>query len=192
MRAQRAIAKQDYASALPLLQQIMESQPESDRALQASRQGSRVAHLDAKNYPQAISFYKHIVLKAPDAQERKSAQQFIAQIYFENLLDFDQAVIEYERLLKLDNTPEEAFRYRMNLAKSHFQMNNLDQTVNELDVLLEKKPSPDHVFEIKMLKANVLTSLKQIPEAAAVWESILKDFPERSQKENVALNLVVC
>lgn len=106
--------------------------------------------------------------------------------------DFDQAVIEYERLLKLQNSSDETFRYRLNLAKAHFQMNNLDQTINELDVLLEKKPSEDQAFEIKTLKANVLTQLKQIPEAAVVWESILKEFPERSKKENVALNLVVC
>jgi tetratricopeptide (TPR) repeat protein len=192
LRAQRAVMKHDYATALPILKQIVDNAPESKRALESSRQGARVAHLEAKNYPLAVDFYKHIVLQSDDAEERKSAQSFIAQIYFENLLNFEQAVVEFEKLLKLDNTPEEAFRYRMNLAKSHYQMNNLDQSVAELDVLLEKKPDPDKVFEIKSMKANILTALKQVPEAATVWESILKEFPERSAKENVALNLVVC
>jgi tetratricopeptide (TPR) repeat protein len=192
LRAQRAVLKHDYASALPILKQIVDNAPESARALESSRQGARVAHLEAKNYPLAIDFYKHIVLRSEDANERKSAQGYIAQIYFENMQNFDQAVVEFEKLLKLDNTPEEAFRYRMNVAKSHYQMNNLDQSVAELDVLLEKKPDQEKIFEIKSMKANILTSLKQVPEAASVWESILKEFPERSKKENVALNLVVC
>ncbi len=192
LRAQRAIMKQDYGTALPILKKIVDENPETERALNSSRQGARVAHLEAKNYPLAIDFYKHIVLRSEDANERKSAQSFIAQIFFENLLNFDQAVIEFEKLLKLDNSPEEAFRYRMNLAKSHYQMNNLDQAVAELNVLLEKKPDQDKIFEIKSMKANILTSLKQVTEAAAVWEEILKEFPDRSAKENVALNLVVC
>lgn len=189
--AQRAIAKQDFASALPILQQIVSHEPEGDRALSAARTGARVAHLEAKNYPQAVSFYKHLVLRSPDAGERKQAQQYIAQIYFENLQDFDQAVIEYEKLLKLENNPEEEFRFRMNLAKSHFQLNNLEQALNELNALIEKKPAGDKSFEVKMLKANVLVAGKQYADAAALWATILNEFPERSKKENVALNLVV-
>lgn len=192
-RAQQAIVRQDYASALPILNQIVIQQPESDRALSAARQGARVAHLEAKNYEQAVRFYKHLVLKSPDPEERKSAQRFIAQIYFENLQDFDQAVIEYEKLLKLENTREEKFRYRLNLAKSHFNLNNLDQALNELNHLLEKDSAGagEGLYEIKMLKANILVANRRLPEAAQQFGEIIKEFPERSAKENVALNQVV-
>ncbi len=117
-RAQRAIAKQDYASALPLLQEITESHAENPRGLEAARTGARTAHLSAKNYPLAVKFYRFIVMKSDSAQERKNAQKAIAQIYYENLQDLDRAVIEYEKLLKLENSPEEAFRFRLSLAKS--------------------------------------------------------------------------
>jgi len=190
-RAQRAIAKQDFASALPILQQIMDFQSNEDRSLEAARQGARVAHLEAKNYPLAVKFYRYLVLKADNPEERKSAQRAIAQIYYENLHDYDQSVMEFEKLLKLGNSPEETFRYRLNLAKSHLQLNNAEQALTELNVLLENKPSSDAIFDIKMLKANVLVANKQMHEATSMWGMILKEFPERSRKENVALNLVV-
>ena len=60
-----------------------------------------MAHLETKNYPVAIEFYRALILRSADAEERRSAQRFIAQIYFENLLDYDRAVVEFERLLKL-------------------------------------------------------------------------------------------
>ncbi len=191
-RASLEIAQQNYASALPTLQSVIDHQPESDRALDAARKGARVAHFEAKAYPQAVNFYKFIILKSDDANERKNAQRNIAQIYFDNLQDFDQAVIEFERLLKLNNTPEEAFRYRLTLAKCHFRMNNVEQALNELDVLLEKKPDADEIFDILTLKANVMVANKKLNEAAQLWERIIKEFPERSKKEKVALNLVVC
>lgn len=176
---------------MPLLQQIMDSQPDSERALVAARQGARAAHFDAKKYDQAVQFYRYILLKSEKPEERKNAQRSIAHIYFENIQDFNQAVLEYEKLLKLVDSNEEAFRYRLNLAKSHLQLNNVDQALTELNVLLEKKPAAEEVFEIKMLKGNVLVANKQLQEAAQLWESILKEFPERSVKENVAMNLVI-
>lgn len=192
VRAQRLIGQQDFASALPLLQKIVEHQPQSERGLFAARQGARVAHLDAKNYPSALNFYKHLILESPDPIERKNAQRSIAQIYFENLQDFDQAVIEYEKLLKLENAPDEAFRYRLNLAKSHLQLNNSEQALNELNYLLEKSPGNEQIFDIKMIKANVQASNRQLTEAATTWENIMKEFPERATKEKVGLNLAVC
>src|ERR1035437_4656663 len=140
-RAERAVTQQDYASAIVILQNIVLSNPDGPRALEASRLGARVAHLDAKNYSQAVEFYKNIVLHSPEAEERKSAQKFIAQIQFENLQDFNQAVVEYEKLLKLDHRPAEAFHYRLNLAKSQLRMNNVDQAVTEIDILLSQKHS---------------------------------------------------
>lgn len=191
-RAQRAMARHDYRSGFALLEDIIDRQPDGAHALAAARLGARVAHLEAKNYPLAIAFYRIVILRSPDSVERQKAQMQIAQIDFENLLDYDQAVQEYERLLHLNLAPEESFHLRLNLAKSQFQLNNLDQASNELDVLLSQKRSPDEAFEAKVLKANIMVAHHRQSEAASLWEEIIKDFPERSKKGNVALNLVVC
>lgn len=192
VRARRAIVQHDYKSAVSQFQTIIQNQPDSERSISAARQGARLAHLELKNYPLAVFFYRHLILKAHDHEERKTAQKYIAQIQFENLLDYDQAVLEYEKLLRMDNPPSAASRYRLNLAKSHFHLNNLDQAANEIDILLSHKPTEDEIFEAKTLKANILVSAKRLPEAAEVFEQILRDFPERSKKHNMALSLVVC
>lgn len=182
----------DYKGALVLFENVVNHQPEGPKALASARFGSRLAQLEVKNYNQAVFFYRYLILRSPDPDERKSAQRYIAQIYFENMHDYAQAVIEYERLLKLDVSPAEAYKFRLNLAKSHFQLNNLEQVGAETDLLLDQKLEPDQIFEVRVLKANVLVAAKKLPEAAAQWEQILKDFPEKSRKENMGLNLVVC
>lgn len=192
LRAARAISNHDYNKAFQVYNQIIAEEPDSPRALESARKGARLAHLEAKNYQQAVDYYKHVILRSADTEERKTAQRFIAQIYFENLLDYSQAVVEYEKLIKLEESHEEAFRFRLNLAKSHYALNNLEQTFAELDVLLTQKLSADAIFEVKVLKANVYMAHKQLAEAASLWQNIIDEFPERAKKENVALNLVVC
>jgi tetratricopeptide (TPR) repeat protein len=191
-RAKMQISQHHYASALPLLQKIVDDSPSDDRALQAARKGARVAHFEAKAYQQAVNFYKFIILKSDDVIERQNAQKNIAQIYFDDLQDFDQSVTEFERILKFDNSPDEAFRYRLNLAKAYFRLNNAEQALNELDVLLSQKLDSDKIFDILALKANVMVGNHKLPEAAQLWEKIIKDFPEQSKKEKIGLNLVVC
>jgi len=190
-RAQRAISQQDYDTALRLLQRVIVDPVNDEVALNAARQGARVAHLFAKKYPQAIEFYRYLILRSKDEGERKMAQNSIAQIYYENLLDYNQAVLEYERLLKHTDNPDEKFRFRLNIAKSHFQLNSIAQALNEIDFLLSQPLDPGEAFEAYMLKANVYLANRQQSDAANIWEKIIREFPERSKKENVALNLVV-
>ena len=190
-RAQHAISTKNYTRAIDILQKEVIDNPDSQAGLSAARIGAKTAHFDAKNYPSAVSFYREIVLQSPDPDERKKAEEAVAQIQFDNLLDYDQAVIEYEKLLNLECSPDEKFRFRLNLAKSYFHLNNLDQALHELDVILAENPGPEDLFETEILKSNVLVSAKKLNDAAASFEKILKDFPDRSKKDNVGLNLVV-
>lgn len=193
IRARELIRAGEYSKALKILRDVRDNNLDNQRSVEVSRLGARVAQIDAKDYALAIEFYRHLVLRSESAAERKNAQRLIAQLYFENLQDYSQAVIEYEKLLKLSLPPDVAFRYRLNLAKSHFQLNNLDQATNEIDTLLAmKKLDPDEIFDAKMLKANVLVANKNLTAAAEIWSQVLTEFPERSKREKVALNLVVC
>ena len=57
--------------------------------------------------------------------------------------------------------------------------------------LLGASSAPDEVYEAKGMRANILVARKRPAEAAVAWSELLRDFPERAKKENVALNLVV-
>lgn len=191
LRARRAASGGDPVKAVKILEKIRERDPDGPRALTAARLGSRIAQFEAKDYAAAVEFNRHLILRSEDAEERKIAQKNIAQLYFEYLQDYAQAVQEFEKLLKLDLTIEDAFRTRLNLAKSHFQLNSLEQAASEIDVLLTKKLRDDDVFDAKQVKANVEVAAKNLPKAAEIWEEMLGQFPERSKREKLAMNLVV-
>ena len=184
-QVESALRAQNFPLALQLLQATVAENPDSSRALNAARRGAQVAQLEAKDYPLAVNFYRSVILLSGSSGERKLAQRSIAQIEYENLQDYTQAVVDYERLLKLDNSPAEAFQTRLNLAKSQLRLNNVDQALAEIDSLLSQPHAPDQIFEAKVLKANTLVADRQMAEAALLWEDILREFPDKSKKENV-------
>lgn len=191
-KAERLAARGEFKRAVDLLGELVNREPDSEAALKAARVGARIAQFEAKDYAAALRFNKQIVLKSPDEHERREAQKNIASIYFDHMQDYDQAVVEYERLLKLKWPESDIFRFRLNLAKSHFQLNSLEQAANEIESLLALNLSPDDRFDALVVRANLETANKKIPAAAETWEKIIKEFPERALREKAALNLVVC
>jgi tetratricopeptide (TPR) repeat protein len=100
--------------------------------------------------------------------------------------------LEYENLLRLKLPEDDIFKYRLNIVKSHLQLNNLDQAFSEIDSLITHYPNRNDLYEAKVLKANIFISNKKYLEAADVLADVIKQQPERAQKENLHLSLVVC
>jgi TolA-binding protein len=121
-----------------------------------------------------------------------AAQKYVAQIYYENLLDYNQAILEYEKLLRLPGKPQEKASYQMTVAKAQYQLGNLGQALAELDAILKKSPEPDMAYSAQVLKSEILISQKKYDDAATVLEATVKQFPKRSKQQNLAFSLVVC
>lgn len=166
--------------------------PDTELGLEATRRAARLAHFELKKYQKAIDLYRMIIVNSDNEAERKLAQRYIAQIYFENLFYYDKAIIEYEKLLRLDFPPAEKYQFRMNVAKSHHQLGNLDQALAELDTLSKEKASDADTYDLQVFKSNVLMSQKNQREAAQVLEDLIAKFPDRAKKESLAITLAVC
>lgn len=180
-----------FEKALDGYKKILLRDPDSQIALEAARRGARVSALDLKNFAAAGDFYKHIVVYSPSPEERLQAQKSLAKVYFENLSFYEQAIKEFYKLLQLGISPSEKFEYRFNIAKSFYQLNMFDQALIELHGIIENQNTSEQRFEVLSFKGNLLTALKRQDEAISVYETLLKEFPERAREESIAINLAV-
>ncbi len=188
---EKALAESHRAAAFP---SFVKAAHGSDQvlALSAARKAARLAQVDLKKYQDAIDLYRFIIVASDSDMERKNAQKSIAQIYFENLLYYDKAIIEYEKLLQLDITPAEKYQFRLNIAKCQHQLGNLDQALAEIDALALLATADNDAYDLQVFKSNVLMSQKKQLEASQILETLIKKYPERAQKEGLPLTLAVC
>jgi TolA-binding protein len=81
----------------------------------------------------------------------------------------------------------------MKLAKTYFYLNDFNQAANEVDeFLLQKDLDPKKQFDLLVLKGSIFLAKKDMASAAQVFLKVLKEFPDFSKAENVALTLAVC
>ncbi len=185
------VEEKKYPAAVDRFSRVMKRAPDQPVALEASRRGSKIAEFELKDYSKAAEFYRHLVMHSPDPKERVNAQKSLAEIYFQKLMNYDQAVIEYGRLLPLVDTKERG-QFQMVLAKANLNLNNFSQALIEIEELLSKKLSDDLRFEAQLFKGNLLQAAKRLDEAISVFNQLMKEFPLKAKNDNVGMSLAVC
>lgn len=191
-KAEKAAQKSNFDVAMKHYQTMVEHYVHTPLALKSAKEAARISHYEQKKFKEAIGFYKHIVLYSPDETERVEAQKKIADIYFNQTLDYNQAIVEYSRLLDLPHSKEQEAHYRLAIARSYFYLSNSFQAQVEIDTILKEKPKGDLLFDALHLRANLLVSVKNFETAAEVFKRLIEEFPKRAGAENIGLALALC
>lgn len=181
-----------FRVSLSSFDRALKREPDGPAALAAAREGARVAIFELKDYKKAVDFLRHLILHSQDAAERESAQKQLAAIYFENLQDYPRAIMEFSHLLATNPPFAEKAKYQIAIARSYYYLGQFNQAESEVDDLLKERLSAQVKFEAWSLKGTILVARKQFSKAAEIYKSILAEFPERSQQENIGLQLAVC
>ena len=188
-QAQKNVSQGHYKVALDFFDRVVKRNAATKYPLEAAREAARISYFELKDYPKAIEYHHFIVLHSPDEPERIESQKQIASIYFNNLQNYQAAVIEFSKLLQMPHTDFEAGQYRMSVARAQYYLNNFFQAESEIDGLLRTKADDNVRFSALMLKGNILVGKKEFTKAIDIFQGLMKNYPVRSEQENVGLTL---
>ncbi len=191
-RAIRAKKNQDYEVSLKYFKRVAKRKPETSLALESAIQGARLAHFDVQDYNSAIELYKFIIIYSDKLSVVYEAQFELANLYYSKTLNYKKAIIEYSKLLQLKNSTKNKIIIKTNIAKSQYHLNNFYQANVEIKELLKEDISEEKKFEILLFKGNTLVTIKKHKQAISVFKKLIIDYPDRSLKEKVFLNVSVC
>jgi outer membrane protein assembly factor BamD (BamD/ComL family) len=190
--AQKNISQGKYKVALGYLERVIKRNAPTEYPLEAAREAARIAFFELKDYEKTIEYHRFIVLHSQSEKERLESQKQIAEIYFNNLQNYQASIVEFSKLQQMPHTDLEAAQYRMNVARAQYYMNNFFQAESEIDSLLRLKADDNIRFSALMLKGNILVAKKEFTKAIDIFKGLIDKYPQRSMQENVGLTLAVC
>ncbi|MES2856177.1 MAG: tetratricopeptide repeat protein [Bdellovibrionota bacterium] len=191
-RAETALLEGDQEKAFEHYKSVVERYVRTPSAIKAAREAARISHYELKKFPEALKYYKHVILYSPNEKERIDAQAKTADLYFNQTLEYNEAITAFNRLLELPHKLEDGHRYRLAIARSYFYLNNFFQAQVEIDKIVGTKPSKDLAFDALLLKANIFLTTKKLEEAITVLGMLINQYPERSKNETIGLILAIC
>lgn len=181
-----------FRSALSGYESLLVLEPGDVLALRAAREGARISYFEIKDYPRALTFYRHLVYHSPDPVEALSAQRQLVNIYQDHLADYEKAIVETAKLIEIEKDPVLKVEDRIRIARAHYHLNRFAQARYEIDEAFRLPKADEKEFELKQLKANILTADKKYADAVVLLKELLTRWRERSIKENVPMTLAVC
>lgn len=191
--AQKNIAKGHSRVALNLLDRIVKRNTANNPVtLEAAREASRLAFYDLKDYSTAIGYFRYIVLHSENENERLEAQKQIASIFFNNLQNYQNSIIEYSKLQQMTHNDLEAAQYTMNIARAQFYLNNFYQAESEIESLLQRKSDEKIRAGAILLKGNIHIAKKEFSKAIEIFKTLISSNPQFAMEENIGLILAVC
>lgn len=190
--AQAEMGKGHHHIALSSIDRVLKRAPDSEYAVKAARDGARVSSLETKDYKKAAGYYQFLVLHSPDALERLNAQKQLAAIYFDQLQNYEQAIIELNKLIRDTESGVDIAKYKLDIARANYYLNNFFQAHSEIDDLLKIKVDDGERFSAWVLKSNIHIALKEYPKAIEILKKVTSMFPQKSLQENVYQTLAVC
>lgn len=192
LKAKDAASLGHHRTALSGFDRVLKRAPESDYALKAAREGARIAVLELKDYKRAVTYHKFLVLHANDPHERVSSQKQLASIYFDQLQNYDQAILELNKLVTESETDVEIARYKLDIARANYYQNNFFQSQSELDDLLKRNVDDNERFAALVLKSNIYMAQKKYTDAIEIFKKLIPAYPEKSLLENIYQTIAVC
>lgn len=191
-KAQKDFNSKNFKAAIEHYEKVMSKDSKSEAALVAAQKIAEISELNTHDYSKALSMYKFIIVNSTIDYERVEAQKKTASVYFNQLADYKQSIVEYSRLLELPHSSKDSLLYRMNLARAYYYQANIFQALVEIDTILKESHDENVSFEGMLLKANIFLGAKRINEAVTVTKEIISKYPAKSKAETVPLMLSIC
>lgn len=177
------IEKGHFRIAIDLLEKAAVSEKDVKKQTKAYVEAARIARFEIQDFDRAIRINRQIILKAAEAKQRFTAQSTVAEIYLENIQNYNQALKEMLILEQLNIGAEEKEKLKFKIAQAQFLSGNSSAALEYLDNSL-KTPISDKKVILK-LKAQILVSLKKFDEALRCYDEIKKIDLDFFTRENL-------
>lgn len=175
-----------FRIALDLLERSAALEKNDKKKTKALSEAARIARFEIQDYGRAIRINRLIILKSEDSKQRVLAQETLAEIYLENVQNYNQALNELLILEQLTHGNEEKEKLRFKISQAYFLTGNPGAALEYIEASLKSAASDKKNF--LKLKAQILISQKKYDEALAAYEEIRRIEPEFFGKENLYIS----
>ncbi|HLA48027.1 MAG: hypothetical protein A2Z59_01335 [Nitrospinae bacterium RIFCSPLOWO2_02_39_17] len=175
--AEKDLLDGKYKQAIEKYNQILERYPRSGLTEEVLYRLGETYFLNISDIQSALIYFSELIAKGKTNKISYKSQKYIAQIYDEYLKNYDQAIIEYHKLIDTFKRWGEIDINQYNIAMCYFKKGDYDQATTEVKILLEKYPRSELSPDAMYLFANCKYLLGRCDEAITGYKKLIERYP---------------
>lgn len=188
-KAYKAIEKNQFRIGVDLLLRAANVEKKENLKFRDMMEAARIVRFEIQDYPRAIRIYRKIILDSLDEPTRINSQELIAEIYFENIQNYEMAAKELQVLEPLVKNEVRHEKIALRLCQAFYLTGRYEDALEEADAQL-RAPKIEELSFMK-IKAQILTAQKKYSDALDLYQKILDKNEIYFENENLFIAVSV-
>lgn len=171
-------ARSQYSEAAELLKKAIALNPESGSAAKALYKLGFTQESYLKDMDGALFNYNEYIRLSRDPVSVYEVLKRVASIHYDQVQDYDKAIVAYKRLLTLSPESLEADLFQLRVSLSFYQQNKFDQSREELQTLINKYPKSQYLARARYEVGNSYYMEGKYEIAIEALKQVLRLHPQ--------------
>ncbi len=191
-KANQEWIKGQNSSSIELFKSVLKQNPSGRFAEEALFRLGEIHHLSLDDNIKAVGYFMELIELNPKGEFAIDAQKSIADLLEYDFKNYEQAIIENQRLINIYTDVAKKAERQFRIASIYYKMHNYEQALAEHEVLLEQfSPSPtSDESDFKILE--ILYGLGRCSEVEERYNHILEKNSASKFKPEMEFVLASC
>lgn len=187
--AEALVRQQKFFSAIEMYLSFVRDHPRNRRAPEALYEAGSLQLTMLGESEKAQTTFRALVSNYPVGEYTLKAQQRIAEVQKHYLSNYQQAIIEYEKLLQAAPNHPLAPAHQFEIAQCYSLLHNHTQAAVEYKELVEKYPNFDRLDEVYWQMGSNAYIGGNYADAISAYQATLDRFPKSSFRVQAVFGL---
>ena len=179
-------------SAIEMFKSILKKYPSGQLTEEVLFRLGEIYHFSLNNSIQAISYFQEVMEINKNGPFGLDAQKYIAEIMEFTFKDYEQAIIEYQKLIHMCDDPQKNSYHQYRIASIYIKKQNYEQAFAEFDILLTTYPKSTWVETAQFKILETLYALNRCSAIPEYHNIFIDSYPNGQYRSEMEFILASC
>lgn len=175
-QAKELLNKKEYMKAANIFQQFVYSYPKDIKVSEAYFYLGDIYNLYKKNTEEAIRYYREVCKRGlGDKDYIFDAQWKIAELFMEDVQDYDQAIVEYRAFIDINDNDYRSQVAQIRIAECYNLLKYFSQATTEYELFLKNYSNSKFQSQIHFRLGNLYLQENSLNEAIIYYKKVIDE-----------------
>jgi TolA-binding protein len=179
-------------SAIEMLKSVLKKYPSGHLAEEALFRLGEIHHFSLNDSIQALSYFQEVMELNKHGSFGLDAQKYIAEIMEFTFKNYDQAIIEYQRLIHMSGEVQKNSDHQYRIASIYIKKQNYEQAFAEFETLLSVYPKSIWVEVTQFKILEILYTLNRCPEIQKYYKNFIVSYSDSKYRSEMKFIMASC
>jgi len=179
-------------TAIEILKSVLDKTHTGKVVEEALLRLGEINYFSLGNTSQALVYFQELLHLNKKDRFSYRAHKYIAEFVEFSIKDYDQAIIEYQKLINEFGESKENGDHQYRIASIYYKKQDYEQALVELEVLLNNYPESAWAEESAYKITNLLYTLNRCGEARRHYQAFVKEYPRSEFMDEIEFVMASC